>query len=122
HDHNSLGGMIGNNSGGMHTLMNGNVVHNVRELDVLTYDGLQLHVGPTSEKELQAIIGAGGRRGEIYRNLIALREKYGSEIRARFPKIPRRVSGYENLDRLFAENECNVARALVGTEGTCVVI
>ena len=48
--------------------------------------------------------------------------RYGELIRARFPQIPRRVSGYENLDQLFPENGLNVARALVGTEGTCVTV
>jgi FAD/FMN-containing dehydrogenase/Fe-S oxidoreductase len=122
HDHNTIGGMIGNNSGGVHALMNGITVNNVRALDILTYDGLRLTVGPTTEDELRAIIRSGGRRGEIYRKLKELRAKYGDLIRARFPKIPRRVSGYENLDQLFEENGCNVARALVGTEGTCVTV
>ncbi len=122
HDHNTLGGMIGNNSGGVHALMNGITVHNIRALEILTYEGLRLTVGPTSEKELQAIRAAGGRRGEIYRELAKLRSDYGDLIRARFPQIPRRVSGYENLDQLFADNGCNVARALVGTEGTCITI
>jgi FAD/FMN-containing dehydrogenase/Fe-S oxidoreductase len=122
HDHNTLGGMIGNDSGGVHALMNGITVYNVRELEVLTYDGLQLTVGPTSEGELQAIIQKGGRRGEIYQRLSELRDDYGDLIRARFPQIPRRVSGYENLDQLFAKKGCNIARALVGTEGTCVTL
>jgi FAD/FMN-containing dehydrogenase len=122
HEHNTLGGMIGNNSGGVHALMNGITVHNVRALEVLTYDGLRLAVGPTSEDDLRSLIRAGGRRGEIYRGLSELRDRYGDLIRARFPQIPRRVSGYENLDQLFAENGCNVARALVGTEGTCVTV
>jgi FAD/FMN-containing dehydrogenase/Fe-S oxidoreductase len=122
HDHNTLGGMIGNNSGGVHALMNGITVHNVRALEVLTYGGFQLSVGETSETELKGFIRAGGARADIYRKLVALRERYGALIRSRFPQIPRRVSGYENLDQLFLENGCNVARALVGTEGTCVTV
>jgi FAD/FMN-containing dehydrogenase/Fe-S oxidoreductase len=122
HDHNTLGGMIGNDSGGMHTLMNGITFNNVRSLEILTYDGVTLQVGPTSEDALRATIRAGGREGEIYRKLSDLRDKYEVLIKERFPKIPRRVSGYENLDQLFAEKGCNVARALVGTEGTCVIV
>ena len=122
HDHNTLGGMIGNNSGGVHAVMNGITVHNVQALEVLTYDGARLTVGPTSEDEFRAILRAGGRRGEIYRRLDELRRRYEPLIRARFPHIPRRVSGYENLDQLFPENGMNVARALVGTEGTCVTV
>src|SRR5205823_11373062 len=70
---------------------------------------------------LGAIIAAGGRRGEIYRALRELRDRYADRVRQRFPQIPRRVSGY-NLDELLPENEFNVARALVGTEGTCVTV
>ena len=84
--------------------------------------GARLTVGPTSEDEFRAILRAGGRRGEIYRRLDELRRRYEPLIRARFPQIPRRVSGYENLDQLFPENGMNVARALVGTEGTCVTV
>jgi Fe-S oxidoreductase len=78
-------------------------------------------VGRTSEEELRQILAAGGRRGEIYAALLQLREEYADLIRARFPKIPRRVSGY-NLDDLLPENGFDVARALAGTEGTCVAI
>ncbi len=119
HSRCTLGGMIGNNSCGAHSVMAGKTVDNIESLDIITCDGLRLSVGPTSEYELIRIIKAGGRRGEIYSRLRALRDKYGDLIRARFPKIKRRVSGY-NLDQLLPENGFNVARALVGTEGTCV--
>jgi FAD/FMN-containing dehydrogenase len=122
HDHCTLGGMIGNNSGGVHALMAGLTVRNVRALEVLTYDGLRLWLGGTSPDELASLCREKGRRGEIYRGLVALRDRYEDEIRRRYPQIPRRVSGYENLDQLFDENGFNVAKALVGTEGTCVTI
>ncbi|ABA56987.1 conserved hypothetical protein [Nitrosococcus oceani ATCC 19707] len=122
HDHNSLGGMIGNNSCGVHSIMAGRTADNVNALEILTYDGLRLWVGPTSEEKLEQIIRTGGRRGEIYSGLKAIRDKYADLIRQRYPKIPRRVSGY-NLDELLPENGFNVARALVvGTEGTCVTV
>ncbi|MBO0739150.1 MAG: FAD-binding oxidoreductase, partial [Alphaproteobacteria bacterium] len=121
HDHNTLGGMVGNNSCGVHSVMAGRTVDNVSELDVLTYDGLRLRVGPTSEDELGRIIAAGGRRGEIYRRLDQLRWRYAEQIRERYPDIPRRVSGY-NLDELLPERGFNVARALVGSEGSCVAV
>jgi FAD/FMN-containing dehydrogenase/Fe-S oxidoreductase len=127
HTHNTLGGMIGNDSCGVHSLLsrfagNGSrTADNIEELEILTYDGCRFRVGETSEQELEAIIKEGGRRGEIYSRLKALRDKYATLIRERFPKIPRRVSGY-NLDQLLPENNFNVARALVGSEGTCVTI
>ncbi|HET7061295.1 MAG TPA: FAD-binding and (Fe-S)-binding domain-containing protein, partial [Nitrosospira sp.] len=121
HTHNTLGGMIGNNSCGVHSVMGGKTVDNVIELDVLLYDGTRMKVGKTSDAELAEIIAAGGRRGEIYGRLKSMRDRLADQIRARYPKIPRRVSGY-NLDDLLPENGFDVARALVGTESTCVVI
>src|SRR5271156_2823982 len=121
HSRCTLGGMIGNNSCGVHALRGGKTVDNIESLDILLYDGTRLTVGPTSEVELQAIIAGGGRRGQIYAGLARIRESYSELIRQRFPQIPRRVSGY-NLDELLPENGFNVARALVGSEGTCVTV
>lgn len=121
HDHCTIGGMIGNNSCGIHAQMSGRMEYNVEELDILLYDGTRLRVGKTDETELGSIIAEGGRRGTIYRNLKDLRDHYADEIRKRFPDIPRKVSGF-NLDELLPENGFHVARSLVGTEGTCAVI
>ena len=120
HSRCTLGGMIANNSCGPHSVMAGKTLENVEALEVMTYDGERFWVGPTSDDELAAIIAAGGRRGDIYRRLRDLRDRYATLIRARFPDIKRRVSGY-NLDQLLPENGFNVARALVGTEGTCAL-
>jgi FAD/FMN-containing dehydrogenase len=121
HDHCTLGGMLGNNSCGMHAQMAGRTSDNTRELEVLTYDGLRLRVGATSDAERARIIAEGGRRGEIYRRLERLADRYGDLVRERYPKIPRRISGYA-LDELLPENGFNLARALVGSESTCVTI
>lgn len=120
HSRCTLGGMIANNACGAHSVMAGKTVENVEALEILTYDGARFWVGPTPEHELDAIIAAGGRRGEIYRRLRDLRDRYADRIRREFPQIKRRVSGF-NLDQLLPENGFNVARALVGTEGTCAV-
>ncbi len=121
HEYCTIGGMIGNNSCGAHTVMGGKTSDNVEELDILTYDGMRMTVGRTSESELASIIQKGGRRGEIYAKLKSIRDRYADKIRERFPNIPRRVSGY-NLDDLLPENGFNVARALVGTESTCAIV
>jgi FAD/FMN-containing dehydrogenase/Fe-S oxidoreductase len=121
HSRCTLGGMIGNNSCGIHSVMAGRTADNVESLDIVLYDGTRLEVGKTSEEELERIIGEGGRRGEIYGRLKSLRDRYADLIRERFPKIPRRVSGY-NLDELLPEKGFHVARALVGTESTCVLV
>ena len=118
HSRCTLGGMIGNNSCGPHSVMAGTTVQNIERLEVLTYDGARFWCGPTSDSEFQRIISEGGRRAEIYSRLKKIARTYAEHIRSGFPKIRRRVSGY-NLDQLLPENGFNVARALVGSEGTC---
>lgn len=126
HNNCTIGGMIGNNACGMHSVQSYFAGHgartsdNIATLEILTYDGLRMEVGPTTDEALEGFISAGGRRGEIYAGLKRIRDTYGDLVRARYPKIPRRVSGY-NLDELLPENGFNVARALAGTEGTCVL-
>jgi FAD/FMN-containing dehydrogenase/Fe-S oxidoreductase len=121
HNRCTIGGMIGNNSCGTHALLGGKTVDNVEELDILLYDGTRMTVGATPPGRSREILEAGGREGKVYSDLAAIRDEYGDLIRARFPRIPRRVSGY-NLDELLPEHGFHVARALVGTEGTCVTI
>ena len=121
HNRCTLGGMIGNNSCGVHGLLGGKVVDNVESLDIVLYDGTRMTVGRTTPAELEAAIRSGGRQGQIYAGLARIRDRYGALIRERFPRIPRRVSGY-NLDELLDENGFNVARALVGSEGTCATV
>ncbi len=120
HNRCTIGGMIGNNSCGTHSLLGGKTVDNVEELSILLYDGTQMTVGATTRDDVQRILRQGGREAEIYQALLDIGDRYAGQIRARFPKIPRRVSGY-NLDYLLPE-QFNLARALVGTEGTCVTV
>ncbi|WP_419805228.1 FAD-binding and (Fe-S)-binding domain-containing protein [Terriglobus sp.] len=121
HEYCTIGGMIGNNSCGPHSVLDGKTSENIEELDILLYDGTRMTVGATTEKELKQIIAEGGRRGQIYAALRDLRDAYAKEIQSEFPNIPRRVSGY-NLDYLLPENGFHVARALVGTESTCAMV
>jgi len=127
HSHCALGGMLGNDSCGIHSVMSqfyGNgarTADNVASMTILTYDGLKMKVGPTSPDELEKIISEGGRKGEIYKKMSELADKYADKIRDQFPHIPRRVSGY-NLPALLPENGFNVAKALVGSESTLVTI
>jgi len=121
HSRCTLGGMIGNNSCGVHGLLGGKVVDNVESLDVVLYDGTRLTVGATPPEKIEALISGGGRVGQLYAGLARLRHRYAPLIREKFPNIPRRVSGY-NLDQLLHENNFHIARALVGSEGTCVNI
>src|ERR1017187_2321100 len=121
HDRCTLGGMIGNNSCGVHSVMAGKTDDNIEALEILTYGGHRLHVGATSPDDFERFVREGGRRAEIYTGLKSLADRYGEQVRHQFPNIPRRVSGY-NLNHLLPESGFHVARALVGSEGTCVTI
>jgi FAD/FMN-containing dehydrogenase/Fe-S oxidoreductase len=117
HDHCTFGGMVGNNSCGVHSVMTefyGDgplTADNVEELEVLTYRGERLRVGR----------GDDGLPPALATGLRELAEQHADRIRERYPDIPRRVSGY-NLDRLLPERGFDVAAALVGTESTCVTV
>lgn len=127
HDHNTLGGMIGNDSCGVRSVMaefygpGARTAENVEELEILTYDGLRMRVGATTDEGYERIVREGGRRAEIYSALRTFRDRYADLIRERFPRILRRVSGY-NLTELLPERGFNVARALVGSECSCVTV
>jgi FAD/FMN-containing dehydrogenase/Fe-S oxidoreductase len=139
HDRCTLGGMIGNNSCGVHSVMAGKTDDNIEALEVLTYDGVRLRVGQnviqapgttTARVGTDAFVRPGrpevsGRSAlrvhQIHDALKKITETYADLIRQKFPQIPRRVSGY-NLNYLLPENGFHVARALVGSEGTCVTI
>ncbi len=117
HSHCTLGGMIGNNSCGVHSVLTEFhgpgplTADQVVELDVLTYRGERFRVGRDGS----------GLPDHLAAALRELGERYAERIRERYPDIPRRVSGY-NLDRLLPEHGFNVAAALTGTESTCVTI
>ncbi len=122
HSRCTLGGMIGNNSCGTHSIMAGVTADNIESLDVLLYDGTRLTLpSAVSDDKLERMVAAGGRVGEIYARLRDLRDRYASLIRERYPQIPRRISGY-NLDRLLPEHGFNLAAAMVGTEATCGLV
>ncbi|MCN9243490.1 FAD-binding protein [Streptomyces sp. RY43-2] len=121
HSHCALGGMIGNNSCGASAQAYGKTVDHVRRLEVLTYDGARGWVGATSPAERARIAAEGGRWAEIHEGLDRIVATYLGDIRRGFPKIPRRVSGY-NLDSLLPENHVDLAKALVGSESTLVTV
>jgi FAD/FMN-containing dehydrogenase/Fe-S oxidoreductase len=121
HPNCTIGGMIGNNSCGATAQRTGKVVDNIARLEVLLYDGTQFWCGETSDADYLAIERRGDRQARVYRQLRALRDTYADEIRARYPEIPRRVSGY-NLDSLLNEHNFDVAGLLVGSESTLITV
>jgi FAD/FMN-containing dehydrogenase/Fe-S oxidoreductase len=127
HDRCTLGGMLGNNSCGVHSVFSEfygpgpRTSDHVEELDVVTYGGERVRARATDELELRRVRALGGRIATIYERLLALRDKYAPLIRARFPDMPRRVSGY-NLPDLLPEHGFHIGRALVGSEATCAFV
>jgi FAD/FMN-containing dehydrogenase/Fe-S oxidoreductase len=146
HDRCTLGGMIGNNSCGVHSVMAGKTDDNIEELDIVTYDGTRMRVGQGAHVGADAFVRLSGpdescrdsrprpssgpevsgrssasREAGIYAALRQIADQYGDLIRHKFPNIPRRVSGY-NLNYLLPENGFHIARALVGSEGTCATV
>jgi FAD/FMN-containing dehydrogenase/Fe-S oxidoreductase len=117
----TLGGMIGNNSCGAHSAAYGKTVDNLVSLELLLSDGTRLNLGSVGEGEYADAIRQGGRIAGLYSAMRSMAEKYGDMVSQRYPKIPRRVSGY-NLDQLLPESGFNLARAVVGAEGTLGVV
>jgi FAD/FMN-containing dehydrogenase/Fe-S oxidoreductase len=126
HPNCTLGGMLGNNSCGATAQRYGKTGDNIRRLEVITQDGERFWIGRANDDRFpelswDAVMAEGGRRAEIYRQLKDLADEYADRIRKGFPDIPRRVSGFA-LDALLPENGFDVAKAVVGSESTCLTI
>lgn len=121
HTHCTIGGMLGNNACGAHSVAWGKTSDHVESLEVLLYDGARMTVEATPPAQLRALAQHSGRSAEVYRALDALVQDNLAVLRTSFPALPRRVSGYA-LDALLPEAGFDLPRALVGTEGTCVVV
>ena len=117
----TVGGMIGNNSCGTHSLRHGKTVDNVEKLRIVTYGGYSSEVGAYDDHAYAGLVSRSDPLAPILGGLRELSRRSAANVRTRFPDIPRRVSGF-NLDQLLPEAGFNVARALVGTESTCVIV
>ena len=117
----NVGGALGNNSCGAHSIVWGKTVDNVRELDVVLSNGDAARFGVLNREQLEAKMHGEGLEREVFRRLFDIGEANRDEILGRYPKIQRRVSGY-NLDELVADGDFNMARFVVGSEGTLVAI
>ena len=120
----TLGGMIGNNSAGAHSLVYGKTVDHTRALDVLLADGSPLRLQSQATGSLAALAATGAREARLALEIVQLVRAHEAEIDARFPKIMRRVSGY-NFPEMLAQcraGEINLASLVVGSEGTLTVI
>ena len=110
----TIGGMTANNSCGSRSLRYGNMVHNVRGIDALLADGTSAWFGEVPGNFTDGVMPQ--RYGELVTRMRALHRREAEEIERRFPKVLRRVGGY-NIDSID-DNGHNMARLLVGSEGT----
>ena len=116
-----VGGGVGNNTCGAHSVIYGKTLDHIKELDVVLADGSQTHFSPLDAGELEAKLSGTGLESDIYRGVRRLAQENAAEIDARYPKIMRRVSGY-NLDQFVTDSPFNMARMVVGSEGTLCVV
>ena len=127
-----VGGGVGNNTCGAHSVIYGKTLDHVKELDVILSDASATHFRPLDSAELEAKLSGAGLESEIYRSVRRLAQENDAHIRARYPNIMRRVSGY-NLDEFLTEpvgpfagsaasHGFNLTRMVVGSEGTLCVV
>ena len=117
----TIGGMIGNNSAGAHSLTYGKTLDHVIELTVLLADGSEAVLKDVSLEAVQTKSRVDSIEGRAYREVFRLAQQHKNEILDRYPKIMRRVSGY-NLDEFVKPQPFNLSRMLVGSEGTLATI
>ncbi|GAA4876288.1 FAD-binding and (Fe-S)-binding domain-containing protein [Kitasatospora terrestris] len=122
HSRCTLGGMIGNNACGAHSVAWGRTSDHLHSLDLLLADGTELTVGgPLTPAGRDRLAARTGRAGELHRALQALAADHLALLRRAMPALPRRGSGYA-LDALLPEHGHDLARALAGSEGSCAVL
>jgi len=117
----TIGGMIGNNSAGAHSLTYGKTLDHVTELTVLLADGSEVVLKDLTPDEVDKKSRADTNEGRAYREVFRLAWQHKSEILSRYPKIMRRVSGY-NLDEFIKPQPFKLARMIVGSEGTLATV
>ncbi|HZY79470.1 MAG TPA: FAD-linked oxidase C-terminal domain-containing protein [Cyclobacteriaceae bacterium] len=116
----NVGGMVGNNSSGTKSILYGKTVDHILEAHVLLADGTELQFKQLSQEEFDRKTQQQGREGEVYRGVKDIIQKNQDEIRQRFPKVMRRVGGY-NLDEFVYTDRWNLAKLITGSEGTLAV-
>ena len=116
-----VGGGIGNNTCGAHSVIYGKTLDHIKEVDVVLSDAAQAHFQSLEPHELEAKLNGEGLESDIYRGVLQIARENLAEIEARYPKIMRRVSGY-NLDSFLGEEPVNLAKMVVGSEGTLCVV
>jgi FAD/FMN-containing dehydrogenase/Fe-S oxidoreductase len=117
----TLGGMIGNNSAGSRSVLYGKTIDHVLELQVVLSDGSVTTLGPLDKASLEQAMRRPDLEGHIYREIARIARDNRDAIVERYPKIQRRVSGY-NLDEFINDAPFNLAKMVVGSEGTLATV
>jgi FAD/FMN-containing dehydrogenase len=117
----NMGGMVGNNSSGTKSILYGKTVDHVLETKVVLADGTMMTLEPLSPEAYDVKANQDNRQGEIYQKFKKIIDENHSEIKARFPKVMRRVGGY-NLDEFTDEKNWNLSKLITGSEGTLATL
>lgn len=117
----TLGGMLANNSAGARSLRYGKMVDHVLEVQVLLSNGELVRFRPIDDAQLATKLALNSTEGTIYREVVRIRDEYGADIKAHFPTMPRRASGY-NLDELLKPGPLNLSKLIAGSEGTLGIV
>ena len=112
---------MGNNTCGAHSVIYGKTLDHIKELEVILSDGTHTHFMPLEARELESKLSGTGLESDIYRGVRKLAQENAANIEARYPNIMRRVSGY-NLDEFLTDAPFNMAKMVVGSEGTLCVV
>lgn len=118
----TVGGMMGNNSSGARSILYGKTIDHVIAQEVVLADGSIANFGPLTSAELAAAMQGETLAAECYRTVRRVAAENADEVERRFPKVIRRVGGY-NLDEFtHADRPFNMAKMMVGSEGTLGVV
>jgi len=117
----NVGGAIGNNSCGAHSIIWGKTSDNIIDIQAILSNGEHAKFGPITEKEFNDLSMEESLEGKIYETLLSVTNDHRAEIVDRYPNIQRRVGGY-NLDHLASNESLNMAEFLVGSEGTLIAV
>ena len=117
----NVGGAIGNNSCGSHSILYGKTIDHIIELETVLSNGEPARLGPLTPSQLETRLHGEGLEGDIYRNVREIARENAAEVERRYPNVMRRVGGY-NLDQLMDDNDFNLAKMIVGSEGTLAAV